>query len=247
VSRVEPDGTALVVADLPIEKGSSMRSVPPRLRLLSLVGAAVVAALLVPATANAAVPADHTAPTTPTNLHVQSLTFTSVALVWNASTDNSGTVMYDATLDPGGLSDRAFDASETFGGLTAGTTYTASVRAVDLAGNTSAAVSVQFTTPARTLPPPTTPTNLRGVFVGGVLQSIAWDPSQHATHVSYILRSGDTVFHTGSATSVTVSTLESVDCAVVPGGTYTLTVQAISADLDVSARSEPLTVTIPGR
>ncbi len=215
--------------------------------LVGAVAAVVIAVLLAPSTAGAATPTDHTPPTTPANLHVQSLTFTAVTLAWDASTDNSGTVMYDVTLNPGNLSDRAFDPTQSFGGLTAGTSYTASVQAVDLAGNTSAAVSVQFTTPARTLPPPTTPTNLRGVFTDGVLQGIAWDPSQHATPVSYILRSGDTVFHTGAATSVSVFTLEFVDCAVNPGGTYTLTVQAISADLDLSARSAPLTVTIPKR
>jgi hypothetical protein len=213
--------------------------------LLVVIGASAVPAAAAPQPANAAVPPDRSAPTTPSNLHVQSLSFTSVTLAWDASTDNSGTVMYDATVDPGNLSERAFDTSQGFGGLSAGTTYTASVRAVDLAGNTSATVSIPFTTPTRTLPPPTTPTNLRGVFTDGVLQSIAWDPSQHATHVSYILRSGDTVFHTGAATSVTVYTLEFVDCAVNPGGTYTLTVQAISADLDLSALSQPLTITIP--
>jgi chitodextrinase len=221
-----------------------MKTVLARLtRAVGGVAVVVVAVLLAPGAAHAAT--DRTPPTTPANLHVQSVSFTAVTLAWDASTDNSGTVMYDATLAPANLTDRVFDASVSFGGLAAGTTYTASVRAVDLAGNASAAVSVQFTTPARTLPPPTTPTNLRGVFVDGVLQGIAWDPSQSATHVSYILRSGSTVFHTGSATSVSVFTLEEVDCAVTPGGTYTLTVQAISADLDVSGLSDPLTVTIP--
>jgi len=214
---------------------------------LGLVVAACIA-VLTPSAAFAAATPDRTAPSTPTNLHVQTLQFTWLTLAWDASTDNSGSVMaYDAEVQtPSGLlQERAFATSQSFGGLAAGTTYTASVRAVDAAGNRSAPVSVQFTTPTRTLPPPTTPTNLRGVYVDGTLTGIAWDPSTHGTAVSYVLRSGDNFVHSTSSTSVTVFELVYVDCALSLGGTYTLTVQAWSADNDMSALSAPLTVTIP--
>ena len=210
---------------------------------------AACAVLLAPATAAAAAPPDRVPPTAPTNLRVQGVTHTWVSLAWSPSTDNSGTVFYDATLQsPGGqLKERAFGPAQGFGGLTPGVTFTASVRAVDLAGNASAAVSVQVTTPARTLPPPTTPTNLRPVLANGVLNAIAWDPSTHATGVSYLLLLGDSAISVSSFTSVSLFQLIHIDCAVEPGGTYTLTVQALSADNDFSARSAPLTVTIPNR
>ncbi|BCB76732.1 hypothetical protein GCM10022251_50020 [Phytohabitans flavus] len=207
---------------------------------------AACAVLAIPTTASAA-PADRTPPTAPTNLRVQNVAHTWFTLAWNASTDNSGSVLYEATVQTpdGPLHARAFSPTQGFGGLNPGTTYTASVRAVDPSGNASAAVSIPVTTPARTLPPPTTPANLRGVYVEGVLDRIAWDASTHGTPVSYLLRSGDIVLSSTSDTTVSIFQLVHIDCAVEPGGTYTLTVQALSADNDVSARSAPLTVTIP--
>jgi hypothetical protein len=220
---------------------SKRRGVLAGLALVFAIG--VVA--LTPAAATAA-PTDHTAPTVPTNLHVQTISFTWLNLAWNPSTDNSGTVMYDVKIDtPDNLrQERAFTTSQSFGGLEAGTTYTAELRAVDLAGNHSAPVTIQFTTLARTTPPPTTPTNLRGVYVNGTLTSIAWDRSD-STARSYLLYSGTGVIHSDSATSVSIRDLVYVDCAVNPGGTYTLTVQAWAADNYPSGLSAPLIVTIP--
>jgi hypothetical protein len=210
-------------------------------------GLALAACAILAAPTAAAASPDRKAPTVPTSLRVQSVAHTWLTLAWNASTDNSGTVMYDTTVQTptGPLQARAFSPTQGFGGLMPGTTYTATVRAVDPAGNASATVSIVVTTLARTLPAPTTPTNLRGEYVDGLLDRIAWDASTHATPVSYLLWSGETVLSSGFATSVSVFQLVHIDCAVDPGGTYTLTVQAVSADNDVSARSEPLTVTIP--
>jgi hypothetical protein len=214
-------------------------------RRIFTIGLALVAALAIPTAASAA--QDRKAPTTPKNLHVQNVALTWFTLAWDASTDNSGTVMYDVTLTTptGPRTERAFSPTQSFGGLEPGTTFTASVRATDLAGNTSAAVSIQVTTPPRTLPSPITPANLRAVFVGGVLDRIAWDASSHPTGVSYWLRNGESVIHIGSTTDATVFDLLFIDCAVERGGTYTITVQALSHDLDFSGRSAPLTVTIP--
>ena len=219
-----------------------------RIRIIGPVLAAaltLVTVLAVPTAATAA--PDRTAPTTPTNLRVQAVAHTWVTLAWNASTDNSGTVMYDVTLDgpTGRLTARAFSPTQSFGGLAPGTTFTASVRATDLAGNTSAATRIQVTTPARTLPPPATPANLRAVFTNGVLTGIRWDASSHPAGVSYLLRSGEDVLFSGSETGVTVFELVNIFCSVERGGTYTVTVEALSGDNDFSARSAPLTVTVP--
>jgi len=222
-------------------------------RRILAIGLALAAALAVPAVSGTAAAAasdrkpDRTAPTTPRNLRVQNVALTWFTLAWDASTDNSGSVMYDVTVTTptGPRTERAFSPTQSFGGLPTGTTFTASVRATDLAGNTSAAVSIQVTTPPRTLPAPITPANLRAVYVGGVLDRIEWDASSHPSGVSYWLRNGESVIHSDSATSVTIFELLFIECAVQRGGTYTFTVEALSGDLDFSGRSAPLTVTIP--
>jgi hypothetical protein len=106
-------------------------------------------------------------------------------------------------------------------------------------------VSVQFTTLPRTGPPPTTPTNLRGEYVDGVLIAIAWDPSVFAGRVSYVLYARNSSLTATSHTRVTIHDLVYYDESVNPGGTYTMTVQAWGQDNYLSGFSEPLTVTIP--
>jgi hypothetical protein len=206
---------------------------------------ATLTAVVLPGTAQAA--RDRKPPTTPTNLQTQTVSFTWFNLSWNPSTDNSGTVMYDVTIHRAGTveSQRAFTNSQGFGGLEAGATYTASVSAVDVAGNRSATVSIQVTTLPRTQPPPSTPTNLRGVFVDGVLHSIAWDASTHNQPVSYVGYSGSTSLFSTWATSIRIFELVHHWCAVDPGGTVTLTIQAIGSDNYLSGFSAPVTFTIP--
>jgi hypothetical protein len=212
---------------------------------IALVLVATAAAVLVPSAASAA--RDRTPPTAPTNLRVETLSFTWLTLAWNASTDNAGPPMYDARIDtPEGLTTaRAFGTSQSFGGLEAGATYTAFVRAVDLAGNRSAEVSIQFTTLPRTQPPPTAPANLRAVFVAGQLDRIAWDASTHDSPVSYVLFSGSDALVATWETSVTIRHLVFTEGVVDLGSTHTLTVQAYGANNHLSAHSAPLTVTIP--
>jgi len=211
--------------------------------ILTAVAASV--ALFAPSPAFAAT--DRTPPTTPTNVHVETVSFTWAKIVWDASTDDSGELIYDATIDlPSGPNTQSdLTPSTTFGGLEAGKTYTVSVQARDFAGNVSASASVQFTTLPRTGPPPTTPTNLRGEYVNGVLNAIVWDPSIYSGGVSYVLYSGNTVLADSSDTRVTVWELVYVDCSVNLGGTYTMTVQAWGTDNYLSGISAPLTVTIP--
>lgn len=81
---------------------------------------------------------DTSAPTAPGGLRTTGTTSTSVALAWNASTDNVGVVGYDVYT---GSTKRASVAgtSATVGGLTPSTAYTFTVKARDAAGNVSAA------------------------------------------------------------------------------------------------------------
>ncbi|WP_304413446.1 fibronectin type III domain-containing protein, partial [Cellulomonas sp. A375-1] len=76
----------------------------------------------------------------PTGLTAGTVTETSVALSWTASTDNVGVVGYDVyrgTTKVGSATGTTY----TDTGLTAATAYSYTVRAKDAAGNVSAASS----------------------------------------------------------------------------------------------------------
>jgi len=92
-------------------------------------------------------PTDPTAPSAPTGLTAGTVTNTSVALSWTASTDNVGVTGYDIYRGST-LAGSSTTTSFTATGLTAGTAYSFTVRAKDAAGNVSApsaAVSVTTT------------------------------------------------------------------------------------------------------
>ncbi|MCX9157982.1 alpha-amylase family glycosyl hydrolase [Niveibacterium sp. 24ML] len=79
---------------------------------------------------------DPEAPTTPTNLRVTGVTASSVSLAWSASTDNVGVAGYRVSRN-GALLGSTTGTAYTDNGLAASTSYSYSVQAYDLAGNTS--------------------------------------------------------------------------------------------------------------
>jgi chitodextrinase len=92
---------------------------------------------------------DSSAPTAPGQPTASSVTSSSAALSWAASTDNVGVTGYDVYRSSGGgaavLAGSVTGTSYTATGLAASTAYTFTVRARDAAGNVSAA------SPARTV------------------------------------------------------------------------------------------------
>jgi endonuclease I/chitodextrinase len=93
---------------------------------------------------------DTTPPSVPTSLTSPSKTSTSVALSWNASTDNVGVTGYEVYRSTT-LVATVTTTSYTVTGLTANTTYSFSVRAKDAAGNASAnSTALSVTTNAAT-------------------------------------------------------------------------------------------------
>ncbi len=81
---------------------------------------------------------DTQAPTAPTNLSSANITTTSVDLSWSASSDNVGVTEYQV-LQNGSVLGTVTGTSANVTGLTPATTYTFTVKAVDAAGNVSAA------------------------------------------------------------------------------------------------------------
>ncbi|MFE2165772.1 fibronectin type III domain-containing protein [Streptomyces sp. NPDC059447] len=96
--------------------------------------------------------ADTQAPTVPTGLTSTGKTSTSASLAWTASTDNVGVTGYDVYQGATKVA-TATGTSTTVTGLTPATNYTFTVRAHDLAGNTSAgSAAVSVTTDNGTTP-----------------------------------------------------------------------------------------------
>ena len=81
---------------------------------------------------------DTTPPTAPTNLSATSVTSASVALRWTASTDDVGVVVYQVYVN-GSLFRTVTTLTASVTGLSANTSYTFTVTALDAAGNTSSA------------------------------------------------------------------------------------------------------------
>jgi Fibronectin type III domain len=215
---------------------------------LGLVSLTVVLAAVPAVAAPTAAP-----PTAPANLHVDAVGLSHATLAWDPATTGTPFIGYELTVTSSATG-HAMTTSTTYTSLSAfplpsGTLHTASVRTVDGAGNRSAAATVSFTTSlSPDGPAPTRPANLRGVYVAGVLHSIAWDPSVGAQPLSYALYSFQpglehvSVWATAT-TSVTVHDLVHVAC-LDRGSTHTFTVIAGWAQ-GTSEHSFPLTVTLP--
>ncbi len=96
---------------------------------------------------NVSVTVDNSAPTVPQNLQMTANTFTSVTLGWGASTDNIGVTGYRVSRNGTVL---ATTSGSTFSyidnGLTASTTYSYSVVALDAVGNVSSAATLSAAT-----------------------------------------------------------------------------------------------------
>jgi len=96
---------------------------------------------------------DTTAPSAPTGLAASSIAQTSLALQWNASTDNVGVAGYDVFRD-GTKMATVTSTSAGQAGLACATSYWFGVEAFDAGGNRSARISVNATTTACAAPPP---------------------------------------------------------------------------------------------
>jgi hypothetical protein len=186
----------------------------------------------------AAAARDRTPPTTPTNLQVTGMTPYSVALAWNPSTDNSGSVTYticcanvSSETFPGPASSRVYRA-----GLEAGRSFTLYIIAKDASGNFSKqSNTVTFTLPRDTTAP-TKPT-VTVTDVGPTYVSLSWSSVEDGPNVWFtVWQNGSPVLSGSKNTSGTFGPLQ-------PQTSYTFTVQAYDFAGNSSSVSDPLTVT----
>ncbi|HXD11499.1 MAG TPA: fibronectin type III domain-containing protein [Anaerolineales bacterium] len=201
----------------------------------SALTAAVLVLALVLGTSPALAARDRTPPTTPTNLRVTGMTAYSVALAWNPSTDNSGSVTYTICCSnvssetfPGPASSRVYRA-----GLEAGRSFTLRIVARDAAGNYSKySNTVTFTLPADTTPPGKPIVSVTDV--GPTYVSLAWSSVEDGPNVWFtVFKNGEAISSGSRDTSGTFGLLQ-------PETTYTFTVRAADFGGNVSPLSDPV-------
>jgi chitodextrinase len=183
--------------------------------------------------------ADTTAPTIPTGLAAGGATGTSLALHWNASTDNVGVSGYGVYIGALNLVNTT-STMYVVSGLACGTSYTFGVDAYDVAGNRSSKASLTTSTsacPAPDTTPPSVPGSLNAATATQNSVTLTWSASTDNTGVSgYTVYNGASSVGSTGATSFTVSGLT---C----GTNYTLSVDAYDAAGNRSAKASVATTT----
>lgn len=187
-------------------------------------------------------PADTIAPTVPGSLTVTGKTQNTVSLGWNASTDNKAVTSYNVYRG-GVLAATSTGTTAIVSGLTAGTSYTFTVKAKDAAGNESAAsTAVTVVTDTTTNPPadtiaPTVPANVSIASKTASSVSLSWAASSDNVGVT-----GYEVYN-GSSLAASVSGITATVNGLTAGTSYTFTVKAKDAAGNRSAASTPVNVT----
>jgi len=190
------------------------------------------------------VPPDTTPPSPPAILTANSGSPTTASLSWAPSTDNVGVTAYNLLRD-----NTLLTTTNTLmyqdSGLTANTTYTYEVIALDLAGNMSAPAVVNITTQSNSVPP-NPPTNLAATAIGTREAKLTWTPPTGSVPVSqYLLFRGIAP----ACNLVQVQTIKAPSTSFTQGGliantTYCYGLKAKGNGL-VSAMSNVAMVTIP--
>jgi chitodextrinase len=214
--------------------------------------AAALALLLAAAPAATAQTGDTSPPSAPGNLRALSVSDVEIALAWDRSTDDSGAVNYAVFFD-GNETPFLTSAETRFDvhlnraiGMIPGSTHTFRVRAEDPSGNHSFSnvLTVSFAPGDNT--PPTAPGNLRVVANTAAGVELAWDPSTDESDFDYHVSGTpcSSLMVDGDTTHVLVPSVSTDPvCGLAPGATATFSVVARDSLDNVSAPSNPVTVT----
>ncbi len=189
-----------------------------------------------------AVAADTQAPTAPSNLTASSTTTTATTLNWNASTDNVGVTQYqirrnNVIVGTVGGTITTYNAT----GLTASTTYSFDVLALDAAGNVSPpSNTVQVTTGAAAdTQAPTAPSNLTASNTTTTATTLNWNASTDNVGVTqYQIRRNNAIVGTVGGTITTYNAT-----GLTASTTYSFDALALDAAGNVSPPSNTIQVT----
>jgi chitodextrinase len=186
--------------------------------------------------------ADTTAPSTPSGLSASAVSASQINLSWSPSTDNVAVTGYRVYRNAGLLATLGNVTAYQNTGLSAATTYSYTVQALDAAGNASAqstAVIVQTAAALDTIAP-STPTALVATVVSASRIDLSWLASTDNVGVTAyrVFRGGALVAALGNVTTYQ-------DGSLSPSTSYVYTVQALDAAGNASAQSSPASATPP--
>jgi len=184
--------------------------------------------------------ADTIAPSTPTGLLASAVSSSQINLSWTASTDNVGVTGYRVYRAGALITTLGAVTAYQNTGLSASTSYSYTVQAIDAAGNASAqSTSASATTQAApdTIAP-SVPTGLVGTAVSSSQINLSWNPStDNVGVVGYSVYLNDVALTTTTATSFQHTGLTA-------GTTYNYRVSAYDAVPNHSAwTATPVSVT----
>lgn len=173
---------------------------------------------------------DTHAPTKPTGL-VSRATETQVILTWGQASDQAGVTGYEVYRDNEKIA-TVTETTYTDLSVSAGVTYSYTVKAFDAAGNLSEASDAVV----NDIQAPMAPEGLQLTTVSDISSSLSWNPS--TDNVGVI---GYKIYRDGVELE-SITELSYTDSGLQPETTYTYTIKAYDAGGNISESSKPLTV-----
>ncbi|WP_088322931.1 endonuclease [Polaribacter tangerinus] len=151
---------------------------------------------------------DNEAPTTPTNVTVNNIDFSSFNITWLAATDNVGVTGYDVFIN-NTLALKTTTTSATISNLSPGTQYSVQILAKDLVNNKSQKSSPLITQTLKDTEAPTKPTNIIIRNITDTSFTITWQASTDNHKVdSYSVYINNVLSRKVTNTSYTVTNLQ---------------------------------------
>jgi chitodextrinase len=185
---------------------------------------------------------DTSPPTTPGGVTAKANSSSQVAVSWTASTDNVGVAKYLVERQ-GAVVGSVTGTSYTDNNLSASTTYTYNIVAVDAASNASpASANATVTTPAATVPdttPPPAPQSLTALAVSPNQINLRWQASSDPSGIKgYNVYRGGVKVNSSPITATTYG-----DSALTASTVYNYKVTAVDGANNESTQSSQATAT----
>jgi len=185
--------------------------------------------------------ADTTPPSTPTGLIGNAISPSQINLSWSASTDNDVVANYRVYRNGAFLVSVATTSHQDIG-LSASTTYTYNVDAIDASGNVSSlSAGANVTTlAAPDTTAPSTPTNLTANAISQSQINLSWSAS-----IDNVAVTGYRIFRNGVLLTTLGNVTSYQDVGLSASTTYTYRVRALDAAGNVSNQSSAASATTP--
>lgn len=179
---------------------------------------------------------DTEAPDAPTAVRTADVTETTAHVAWEAALDNVATTGYNAYVNGEKVNTELVTATEyDLTGLTPATDYSVEIEAVDAAGNVSEKSEAATFTTAKAVDTeaPSVPTDVKASDVTKTGATVTWTASTDNEGVA-----GYNVYVNGAQVSDTlVATTEYVLTGLTEGTEYTVEVEAVDTNNNVSAKA----------